>query len=135
VYATVILLAVGVPYAFPLGVFTLITELIPFLGPLLVTVVLTLVALTTGAVAGLVVLLLLLLYHAIEGHSLRPFIYGRALRLSALAVLMAIILGTEVAGILGALVAIPIAGAVQVIVHELLDQRAGRQGAPENAST
>lgn len=135
VYATVILLAVGVPYAFPLGVFTLITELIPFLGPLLVTVVLTLVAMTTGAVAGLVVLVLLLVYHAIEGHSLRPFIYGRALRLSALAVLMAIILGTEVAGILGALVAIPVAGAVQVIVHEVLDQRAGRADAPENAST
>lgn len=134
VYATVILLAVGVPYAFPLGVFTLITELIPFLGPLLVTVVLTLVAMTTGPVAGLVVLLLLLLYHAIEGHSLRPFIYGRALRLSALAVLMAIILGTEVAGILGALVAIPVAGAVQVIVHEILDQRAGRGDVPAKAS-
>lgn len=72
-----------------------------------------------------------LVYHAIEGHSLRPLIYGRALKLSALAVLIAILLGAEVAGILGALVAIPIAGSIQAVVSELRDQRNRRQ--PESA--
>ncbi|MDQ6687885.1 MAG: AI-2E family transporter [Actinomycetota bacterium] len=123
VVATVILLIVGVPYALPLGLFTVLIELIPYLGPAVVTVLLSLVALTTGVVAAIVVFALMLLYHVIEGHTLRPLIYGRALKLSALAVLIAIILGTEIAGILGALAAIPVAGSIQVIISELLDQR------------
>ena len=127
VVATVILLIVGVPYAFPLGLFTAIIELVPYIGPAVVTVLLSLVALTTGPVAAVVVFTLMLAYHLIEGHTLRPLIYGRALKLSALAVLIAIILGTETAGILGALAAIPIAGSIQVIISELLDQRNRRQ--------
>lgn len=129
VVATVILLVVGVPYPFPLGLFTAIIELVPYVGPAVVTVLLSLVALTVGPVAGLVVLLLMLLYHAIEGHSLRPLIYGRALKLSPLAVLIAILLGAEVAGVLGALVAIPVAGSVQVIISELLDHQSSRRAA------
>lgn len=129
VVATVILLVVGVPYAIPLGVFTVVIELVPYVGPAVVTVLLSLVALTTGTVAAIVVFVLLLVYHAIEGHTLRPLIYGRALKLSALGVLMAIILGVEVAGILGALAAIPIAGSIQVIVSELLEQRNSRRSA------
>ncbi len=127
VFATVILLIVGVPYAVPLGLFTVIIELVPYLGPAVVTVLLALVAVTVGPVAGLVVFILMLLYHVVEGHSLRPLIYGRALKVSALTVLVAILLGTEVAGILGALAAIPIAGSIQVIINELIRQRDSRR--------
>ena len=130
VFATLLLLVVGVPYAIPLGLFTAIIELIPYVGPAVVTVLLSLVALTVGQVTALVVFGLLLLYHGIEGHSLRPLIYGRALKLSPLAVLVAIILGAQVAGILGVLAAIPIAGSIQVIVGELIDQRKSRQSPP-----
>ncbi len=126
VFATIVLLIVGVPYAFPLGLFTAIIELIPYVGPVVVTVLLTLVALTVGPVTALVVFVLMLLYHLVEGHSLRPLIYGRALKLSALSVLIAILLGAEVAGVLGVLLAIPIAGSIQVIISELIDQRKGR---------
>jgi predicted PurR-regulated permease PerM len=129
VVATIVLLIVGVPYAFPLGLFTAIIELIPYIGPAVVTFVLSLVALTVSLVSALVVFALMLLYHVVEGHSLRPLIYGRALKLSALAVLIAILLGVEVAGILGALMAIPVAGSIQVIVSELIDQRKSRQSA------
>lgn len=129
VFATIVLLIVGVPYAIPLGLFTAIIELIPYIGPAVVTVLLSLVALTVGPVSALVVFALVLLYHMVEGHSLRPLIYGRALKLSALAVLIAILLGAEVAGILGALVAIPVAGSIQVIVSELIDQRKSRPSA------
>ncbi|MBA3232959.1 MAG: AI-2E family transporter [Propionibacteriales bacterium] len=121
--ATLILLIVGVPYALPLGLFTAIIEVIPYIGPVVVTLLLSLVALATGPVTAAVVFSLLLVYHLIEGHTIRPLIYGRALELSPLAVLIAIILGTEVAGILGALAAIPVAGAIQVSMSELADQR------------
>jgi len=123
VVATVILLIVGVPYAFPLGLFAALIEVIPYIGPAVVTVLLSLVALATGPISAAVVFVLLLIYHLVEGHTVRPLIYGRALQLSPLAVLIAIILGTEVAGILGALAALPIAGSIQVLILELLKNR------------
>jgi len=123
IFSTIILFITGVPYALPLGLFVVIIELVPYIGPLVVTVLLTLVAFTVGVVTGVVVFVLLLVYHMIEGHSLRPLIYGRALKLSPLAVLIAIILGAEIAGILGTLVALPIAGSIQVILAEFLGDR------------
>ncbi len=123
----IIMLVVGVPYAVPLGLFVAIIELVPYVGPLVATVAVTGVALTVGTGSGLVVLGLLVTYHAIEGHTLRPYLYGRAVQLSPLAVLVAILLGTEIAGVLGALVAIPVAGSIQVIIRELLQHRQERR--------
>jgi predicted PurR-regulated permease PerM len=131
--ATLLLAIVGVPYALPLGLFVVIVDLVPYVGPALATVVLTSVALTQGPVRALVVFSVLLAYHVVEGHSLRPLIYGRALRLSPLAVLIAIVLGTELAGILGTLAAIPVAGAIQVGFTELLRQRSARRAATERS--
>jgi predicted PurR-regulated permease PerM len=123
IFATIVLLIAQVPYAFSLGLFTVIIELIPYIGPVIVTVLLSLVALTKSPIAAIIVFALMVTYHLVEGHTLRPLIYGRALKLSPLAVLVAIILGTEIAGILGTLAAIPIAGSIQAIIKELLDQR------------
>lgn len=123
VVCVILLLLTGVPYALPLGLFVVLINLIPYIGPTVVTVLLTLVALTQGPVRAGIVFGVLLAYHVIEGHTLRPLIYGRALKLSPLAVLISIVLGTELAGILGALAAIPVAGAIQVIVRELLSRR------------
>jgi predicted PurR-regulated permease PerM len=128
-FATMIMLITGVPYAVPIGLFVAIIELVPYVGPLVATIVVTAVALTVGVTTALVTLGLLLAYHAIEGHTLRPFLYGRAVQLSPLAVLVAILLGTEIAGILGALIAIPVAGSVQVIIQELLQRRDERRRA------
>jgi predicted PurR-regulated permease PerM len=127
--ATIIMLVTGVPYAVPLGVFVAIIELVPYVGPLVATVVVTSVALTVGVTSALVALGLLLAYHVVEGHTLRPVLYGRAVKLSPLAVLVAILLGTEIAGILGALMAIPVAGSVQVIIGELIRGRDERRRA------
>jgi predicted PurR-regulated permease PerM len=100
-----------------------------------VTVVLTLVGLTQGVVPALVVLGVLVGYHLLEAHTLRPLIYGRALKLSPLAVIISILLGTDLAGILGALAAMPVAGAIQVTVAELLRQRAVRRRAASQPMT
>jgi predicted PurR-regulated permease PerM len=135
IFAIVVLLIVDVPYAVPLGLFTAIVEVVPYIGPAVVTLLLSLVALTVSPLAAAVVFGLMVLYHLIEGHTLRPLIYGRALNLSALAVLIAIILGTEVAGIFGALAAIPVAGSIQVVVRELLEQRHARASAAVGAGT
>jgi predicted PurR-regulated permease PerM len=89
--------------------------------------VVTAVAVTVGVTSALVALGLLVAYHVVEGHTLRPFLYGRAVKLSPLAVLVAILLGTEIAGILGALIAIPVAGSIQVIIGEPIQQREERR--------
>lgn len=125
--ATIIMLATSVPYAIPLGLFVAIIELVPYVGPAVATALVSAVALSQSPTRAVVVLVLLVVYHAIEGHTLRPLIYGRALKLSPLSVLIAILLGAELAGILGALAAIPIAGSIQVIIGELIDQRRTRQ--------
>lgn len=125
IVCVILLLVTGVPYALPLGLFVVLLNLIPYIGPTVVTVLLPLVALTQGPVRALVVFGVLLAYHVLEGHTLRPLIYGRALKLSPLAVLISIVLGTELAGILGALAAIPVAGAIQVVVQELMRRRTG----------
>lgn len=133
VVATIVLLVVGVPYAAPLGLFTAIIEVIPYIGPAVVTLLLSLVALTVSPVAAAIVFGSMAVYHLVEGHTLRPLIYGRALNLSALAVLVAILLGTEIAGILGALAAIPVAGSIQVVLNEVLQRREAPAGAPDPA--
>jgi predicted PurR-regulated permease PerM len=125
--ATTIMLVTGVPYAVPIGLFVAIIELVPYVGPLVATILVTAVALTVGTASALVALGLLVVYHAVEGHTLRPYLYGRAVKLSPLAVLAAIVLGTDVAGILGALIAIPVAGSIQVIIAELLQRREERR--------
>jgi predicted PurR-regulated permease PerM len=127
VVATIVMLVAGVPYAVPLGVFVAIIELVPYVGPLVATVLVTAVALTVGVKSALLALALLIVYHAIEGHTLRPLLYGRAVQLSPLAVLVAILLATEIAGILGALIAIPVAGSIQVLLRELLQGREERR--------
>ena len=122
-FVTIVFFALGVPYAIPVGLFVALVEVVPYIGPLVATVIVTGVALTEGGATGLAVLVLVLVYHMIEGHTLRPMIYGRAVQLSPLAVLIAILLGIEVAGVLGALAAVPIAASVQVLVSELLRAR------------
>jgi predicted PurR-regulated permease PerM len=122
-FVTIVFFALGVPYAIPVGLFVALVEVVPYIGPLVATVIVTGVALTEGGATGLAVLALVLVYHMIEGHTLRPMIYGRAVKLSPLAVLIAILLGIEVAGVLGALAAVPIAASVQVLVSELLRAR------------
>jgi predicted PurR-regulated permease PerM len=129
VVATIVMLVTGVPYAVPIGLFVAIIELVPYVGPVVATVLVTAVALTVGLTPALVAFALLLVYHAIEGHTLRPMLYGRAIELSPLAVLVAILLGTEIAGILGALIAIPAAGSVQVLIRELIQLREERKRA------
>ena len=73
--------------------------------------------------AGIVVIVFFVVYQQIENHLLQPVIYGRTVQLSPLAVLISVLVGAELAGILGALAAIPVAGAIQVL---LLDWRRHR---------
>lgn len=135
IVAVILMLVVGVPYAVPIALVVAVLELLPFIGPALVVVLLGLVGLVNGIVSAAIVAGSMVIWHSIEGHYIRPLIYSRALRLSPLAVLVAFVTGSEVAGIFGAIVSIPIAGAIQVIVEEIVAERhAARESAVLPAS-
>ena len=121
---TVVLLALGVPFAVALGVIVAILDLIPLAGATIAAIIIGTVAFLHSVTAGIVVVVFFIVYQQIENHFLQPVVYGRTVQLSPLAVLIAVLIGAELAGILGALGAIPVAGAIQVI---LLDWQRGKR--------
>jgi predicted PurR-regulated permease PerM len=134
VVAGVTFLAVGVPFALPLAVVVAILDLIPLVGATIAIVLSGLVAATQGPVAMIVVVSVLLVYQQIENHALQPIVYGRTVDMSPLAVLVSVLLGAELAGVLGALAAIPVGGSISVAASEVVrwrrEDRHGRLTAP-----
>jgi len=125
--AFVILLGTGVSYAVPLAVLVAVTDLIPLVGATIGTLVVGLVSYgDRGLVSALIVVGALIVYQQLENHFLQPVIYGRTVQLSPLTILIAVLLGAELAGLLGALIAIPVGGAIQVILAEVMDARRQR---------
>ena len=117
---TLVLLLMDVPYAVALGLLVAILDLIPLAGATIAAILIGTVAFINSIPAGIVVVAFFLVYQQIENHILQPLIYGRTVQLSPLAVLIAVLIGAELAGVLGALAAIPVAGAIQVLIRDWL---------------
>jgi predicted PurR-regulated permease PerM len=122
---TIVLLIMGVPYAVALGLLVAVLDLIPLAGATVAGVVVCIVAFLHTIPAGIVVLVFFVVYQQIENHFLQPVIYGRTVQLSPLTVLVSVLVGAELAGILGALAAIPVAGTLQVLIRDQLSLRKG----------
>ena len=122
---TIVLVAMGVPYAVALGLLVAVLDLIPLAGATVAGIIVCLVAFLHSIPAGVVVLVFFILYQQLENHFLQPVIYGRTVQLSPLVVLVSVLVGAELAGILGALAAIPVAGALQVVIRDQLAYRRG----------
>ena len=120
---TIVLLAVGVPFALALGLLVAILDLIPLAGATLGAIIVTLVALTHSLTAALIVLGFFIVYQQLENHLLQPIVYGRTVQLSPLAILVSVLVGAEVAGVIGALGAIPVAGTIQIVISDWLQHR------------
>jgi predicted PurR-regulated permease PerM len=128
--ATIVLLILGVPYAVALGLLVAVLDLIPLAGATVAGIVISLVAFLHTIPAGIVVVIFVIVYQQVENHFLQPVIYGRTVQLSALAVLVSVLVGAELAGILGALAAIPVAGTLQVLIRDQLAHRRRPQPPP-----
>jgi len=118
---TVTLLLLGVPYFLPLGLAMAMLGLVPFVGAALgaVLVVGTTFA-SAGLKAGIISLGVFLAYQQVEGHLLQPLIQRQTLKMNPLLIALVMLLGTSLAGILGALLALPVAGAIQVLLQDRL---------------
>jgi predicted PurR-regulated permease PerM len=115
VSTALVLFAVGVPYAVALGLLVGILDLIPLAGATIAGILIATVALLHGLTAGIIVIVFFVLYQQVENHLLQPLVYGHTVQLTPLTVLIAVLIGAELAGVLGALAAIPVAGALQVV--------------------
>jgi predicted PurR-regulated permease PerM len=122
--STIVLLATGVPFPLALGLLVFILDLIPLAGATLAAVILALVAFSHSTTAGIVVIVFFVLYQQIENHLLQPLVYGRTVRISPLVALISVLVGAEVAGVLGALGAIPVAASLQVVLGDWQRRRA-----------
>jgi predicted PurR-regulated permease PerM len=113
------LLLLGVPYAAALALIAGLTEAIPYVGPLMGAVPAVLVGFTVSPVVGLAVMGVYLVIQALEGNVLVPRIMSSSVGLNPLVVIVAIVAGGTINGIVGAILAIPLAGALQVIAQHL----------------
>jgi predicted PurR-regulated permease PerM len=114
-YTFVVLAVLDVPSAMILATITAIADAVPLIGVVLAIVPAVIVALTQGWETALLVLALFLAYQAFENWVLIPRIFGRSLQLSSFGMLMAVLIGWQLAGLIGVLIALPTAAALLVI--------------------
>jgi predicted PurR-regulated permease PerM len=126
----VVLAILGVPYAGVLGLWVGFTDLIPLVGATIGAVPTILFAFLHSVPAGIVTTVFFIAYQQFENHVLQVTIMSRTVNVNPLTVLVSVLVGVELFGLLGALLAIPGAGVIQVVVRDLWDNRRGRL-APE----
>ena len=115
------------PFALLLGVFVALVDLLPLVGGLLAGVPVVIIAAIHSVPAGIIMLVIFLVYQQVENHVLNPVIMSKTVRLNPFWVLIAVLVGATLGGKVagawapssGALIGIPVGGAIQVIVREL----------------
>jgi predicted PurR-regulated permease PerM len=123
----VTLTVLGVPFALLWGLWVALLDFLPMIGGAVAGIPTVLFAFAHSATAGIVVLIVFLAYTQIENHVLNPIVMSRTVRINPLLVLVAILVGANVGdlvggffgGFVGTLLAIPLAGSIQVIVREV----------------
>jgi len=125
VFIGVGLVIIGVPLALPLALLVFITAFVPVVGAVAAGVVAVLVALVSnGPQAAILVALLVLVVNQVEGNFLQPVLMGRYLSLHPLVILLALTAGSIVAGIIGAILAVPIAAVAWAAIQASRQARA-----------
>lgn len=119
VFVFALLTVYGVDNALALALFAGLTDIIPFVGGYIASAPAIIAVIPQGSTSIIIVTVLMFLYQEFESRILVPRVYGRVLRLSPAIVIIALLIGGTLMGILGALIALPIAAGVQMVVREL----------------
>jgi predicted PurR-regulated permease PerM len=136
----VTLMTLGVPFPLLWALWVALVDFLPMIGGALAGIPVVLFALTHSLTAGIVTLVVFLVYTQVENHILNPVIMSRTVKVNPLLVLVSILFGAElgswIGGIFGAfvaaLLAIPLAGAIQVLIREIWQDTAPVQPATGN---
>lgn len=111
----------GVPYALLLGIVAGFTELLPYIGPWISGTVAVLVALfAVDPIKALEVIVLFILVQEIEGNVVQPLVMSRSVHVDPLLVIVSVLIGISLLGVIGAILAVPIAAGIQVLVVRVL---------------
>ncbi len=121
----IFLIPIGVPFRGVLALWVAFADLIPLVGATLGAVVVGSVAFLHSPKAGIASIIFFVIYQQFENHVLQVSIMSRTVDLSPLAVLVSVLVGVELFGILGALLAIPAGGIIQVIARDVYDENLG----------
>lgn len=135
VFVFVLLTACGVSNALAIAVFAGVADVLPYIGALLSVGAAVSAALSHGPTVIMVVLVLMIAYETFESRVLVPRIYGRALRLPPSVILLSLLAGGILYGIAGALLALPVAAAVLMLIEELRVELPGQQEQAEDIET
>lgn len=119
VFVFIVLTILGADNALAIALFAGVTDIIPFVGGYIASTPVVVAATPHGTTATIIVLVLMIIYQEFESRILVPRVYGRVLRLPPAIVLVALLVGGTLAGIIGALLALPIAAGLQMLLREL----------------
>src|ERR671912_1497461 len=125
----IVLLLLGMPYAAPLALLVAVLDLIPLVGATLGGALLVIVGVFVEPWKAVVLLVFVLVYQQVESNLLQPLVYSQAVQLNGLVILIALLVGGQLLGIPGALLAIPVAEIIRILVTEILAYRRSRQEA------
>jgi predicted PurR-regulated permease PerM len=114
---------IGIPFFYVLALISAIGELIPVIGPILAAVPAIAVASTVSLQKVLLVIVFFVVQQQVENHVLVPKVMSRQVGVSPVTVIVALLIGGRLLGVVGALLAVPTAAIVQVLITELLDQK------------
>ena len=131
VFTFVVLTVAKAPHALTIAVFAGLTDVLPYIGGLLALVPAVFAASLAGLPVAIAVLVALVVYQELESRIVVPRVYGHVLRLPPAVVMVALLIGGAVLGILGALLALPIAAAIRMMTEELRVELPGQR--PENS--
>jgi predicted PurR-regulated permease PerM len=126
VAAYVFLRIAGVPYPEVLALWVAFADLIPLVGATLGAIPSVAVAFLHSTTAGIAAVVFFVLYQQFENNVLQVTVMSRTVNVNPLGIMVSVLVGVEVFGLLGALLAIPAAGVIQVVARDRWDERSGR---------
>ena len=133
VFVFVLLSILGAENALAIALFAALTDIIPFVGGYIASTPVVMAVTPQGTSVTLIVIGIMVIYQEFESRILVPRVYGRVLRLPPAIVLVALLVGGTLAGILGALLALPIAAGLQMVLRELHLALPGESPTPQGA--
>jgi predicted PurR-regulated permease PerM len=119
----------GLPFPLVLAVFVGLLDLIPNVGATVAAILLVAVALTVSTTAAIAMLVIQLIYQQVENYIVYPIVYRRAVELSALTTIVAVIVGGALLGVVGAILAVPVAAVIKIVIREAGTPRRERMAA------
>ncbi|MBI2017454.1 AI-2E family transporter [Candidatus Daviesbacteria bacterium] len=117
------LLVLNIPYALPLSLLAAVFEIIPVIGPIVSAIPAVLIALTISPILALGVVAMYFIIQQLENHLIVPQVMQRAVGLNPLVVILAIAIGSRILGFAGALLAVPLAVVLQIVVAEIISEK------------